>query len=254
MEKKIYYFIYETTNLVNGKKYRGMHKTEKIEDGYLGSGLAIEKAIIKYGKENFVREILEFTESYDELIQLEKIYVDEDWVLDESNYNLKTGGQSSGILSDESKKKISNTLKEKYKNGEIILNRVSGLRLSEETKQKISNSIIEKYKNETHPNLGRDPWNKGKKGSQIGWCLGMKLGPQTEESNRKRSETLKERWKHQEHPSKGVEPWNKGKKGVQTAWNKGKKMKKVKCKYCDKEMDLLNLNKYHNEKCKLKTK
>jgi hypothetical protein len=34
----------------NGKKYRGIHKTSKIEDGYLGSGIAFKKAIEKYGK------------------------------------------------------------------------------------------------------------------------------------------------------------------------------------------------------------
>ena len=50
--------IYKTTNLLNGKIYVGFHKTDK-EDGYLGSGKTILKAIKKYGKENFVRETLE---------------------------------------------------------------------------------------------------------------------------------------------------------------------------------------------------
>ena len=44
-----YYILYETTNLINGKNYRGIHKTSKLEDGYLGSGLALEKSIKKYG-------------------------------------------------------------------------------------------------------------------------------------------------------------------------------------------------------------
>jgi hypothetical protein len=56
----IYYFIYETTNIVNLKRYRGIHKTSKIEDGYLGSGTVLLNAIEKYGKQNFKREILEF--------------------------------------------------------------------------------------------------------------------------------------------------------------------------------------------------
>ena len=85
----IYYFIYETTNLINGKKYRGIHKTSNINDGYLGSGVAFENAVIKYGKQNFVREIIEFCSSYDELIALEKYYVNDEWVRDHSNYNLK---------------------------------------------------------------------------------------------------------------------------------------------------------------------
>jgi hypothetical protein len=64
----IYYILYETTNLVNGKKYRGIHKTENLEDGYLGSGYALLESVNKYGKENFTREVLRFCESYDELI------------------------------------------------------------------------------------------------------------------------------------------------------------------------------------------
>src|ERR1017187_9973299 len=115
----IYYFVYETTCLINSKKYRGIHKTENINDGYLGSGLSFKLSVKKYGKENFTREILEFCNSYDNLLELEKIYVDEEWVKDKSNYNLKTGGQSAGILSEESRKKLSETLKEGYRSGRL---------------------------------------------------------------------------------------------------------------------------------------
>lgn len=61
----MYYIIYETTNKINGKKYRGMHRTEKLDDGYLGSGVAIKLSIKKYGCENFERDILEFCNSQD---------------------------------------------------------------------------------------------------------------------------------------------------------------------------------------------
>lgn len=249
----IYYFIYETTNLINGKKYRGMHKTSNLNDGYLGSGKALQNAIIKYGKQNFIREILDFCSSYEELIELEKYYVDDDWVREISNYNLKTGGQSAGILSDDSKNKISETLKRKYENGEI--DRREGVRpylTTDEINKKISKTLKERYSKEEHHSKGAEPWNKGKNGQQEAWNKGIRTGPQSEETKQKKSKSLKERYSKEEHHSKGREPWNKGKIGQQEAWNKGKAMKKNKCKYCDTEMDNLNLNKYHNDNCKLK--
>ena len=51
------YYIYMTTNLVNGKKYIGKQKGE-INDSYLGSGTLLLRAIKKYGKENFKKDIL----------------------------------------------------------------------------------------------------------------------------------------------------------------------------------------------------
>ena len=242
----IYYFIYETTNLVNLKRYRGIHKTSKIDDGYLGSGIALINAIEKYGKQNFKREILEFCSSYEELLEKEKIYVDEHWVKDYSNYNLKTGGQSSGILSIESKNKISETLKRKYESGEIVKIGIKGIipwskgiKMSDEFCRKLSNSL-----------KGKTPWNKSKKGSQVPWNKGIKTGPQSEELKKRKSETLKKRYSEQEHPSKGVEPWNKGKKGVQEAWNKGKVMAKVECPHCGKLCDKLNSKRWHFDNCK----
>ena len=247
----IYYFIYETTNLVNGKKDRGIHKTNNIEDGYLGSGIAFLYAIDKHGYENFTREILEFCDSYDELLEKEKIYVNEEWVKSHLNYNLKTGGQSAGILSDESKNRISETLKEGYKSGRIKITPHINIQ-TEEKNKKISETLKERYKTHDHPSKGIEPWNKNKPGSQVAWNKGLIMGPHTKESNEKRSKTLKERYKTQEHPVKGREPWNKNKPGLQVAWNKGKEMKKYKCIYCDAEMNLLNLNKYHMDNCKFK--
>jgi len=87
---------------------------------------------------------------------------------------LKTGGQSAGILSDFSKKKISETLKRKYKSGEIKspFSNNKGTPISDEQKKKISETLKERYRNNPHNNLGVDPWNKGKIGSQIAWNKG----------------------------------------------------------------------------------
>jgi group I intron endonuclease len=49
--------IYKITNLLDGKVYIG--QDSKDRDAYFGSGLLIRRAIKKYGRENFRREVLE---------------------------------------------------------------------------------------------------------------------------------------------------------------------------------------------------
>lgn len=45
----MYGYIYITTNLVNGKKYIGRHKSEVFDESYKGSGLLLSRSIDKYG-------------------------------------------------------------------------------------------------------------------------------------------------------------------------------------------------------------
>lgn len=66
-----YGFIYITTNMINGKKYVGrccLETTRKNSwKNYLGSGKVLEKAIKKYGRENFSRTIISFAYTNEEL-------------------------------------------------------------------------------------------------------------------------------------------------------------------------------------------
>ena len=44
-KEKQYHFIYKTINLISGKYYIGMHSTDDLEDGYMGSGNCLRLAI-----------------------------------------------------------------------------------------------------------------------------------------------------------------------------------------------------------------
>ena len=74
----MYGYIYITTNLINNKKYIGQRRftSTKIEDmlldPYLGSGRDFKKAVIKYGSNNFRKEILDICDSKEELNTKEK--------------------------------------------------------------------------------------------------------------------------------------------------------------------------------------
>ncbi len=89
----MYYLIYKTTNKINGKIYIGAHKTDDLEDGYLGSGKYIGNAIEKYGPKSFTREILETFDNPEDMYQLEAELVDEVFVNRKDTYNIKLGGQ-----------------------------------------------------------------------------------------------------------------------------------------------------------------
>ena len=109
-----YHYVYKITNKINGKYYIGIHSTNKLNDEYMGSGSAIIAAIKKYGKQNFIKEILFQSNTRDEVLLIEKQLVTEQLVKDDNCYNLKTGGSSGFIYSDEWIKIVSERAKNNH--------------------------------------------------------------------------------------------------------------------------------------------
>lgn len=89
-----YGYIYKTTNLINGKIYIGQHKATKFNAKYKGSGVILKDAFKKYGKENFIVEMIDDSASdADELNKLEIYYIQKYNTRDlEIGYNLHCGG------------------------------------------------------------------------------------------------------------------------------------------------------------------
>lgn len=91
-KNKRFHFIYRTTNLINGRYYLGMHSTNRIDDGYLGSGKRLYYELNKYGRDSFKFEILEQFNSREELVQAEINLITEQDLENPNCLNLKQGG------------------------------------------------------------------------------------------------------------------------------------------------------------------
>ena len=92
VNRRKYHFIYKTTCKVNSKYYLGMHSTDSLDDGYIGSGTYLAKSIRKYGRENFSIEILEFLPDRESLRQRESEVINEEKLIDPLCMNLTLGG------------------------------------------------------------------------------------------------------------------------------------------------------------------
>ncbi len=88
-----YNFIYKTTDLLTGKYYLGMHSTNDLNDGYMGSGKRISYLLKTYEKSRFSFEILHYLPNRELLIMKEKEVVNEEILKDPKCLNLKKGGE-----------------------------------------------------------------------------------------------------------------------------------------------------------------
>ena len=110
-KEKTYHFIYKTTNKLSGRYYIGMHSTNNLDDGYMGSGNRLRLAIRKHGKQNFIREIIEFCSSREELRKREAEIITLEEIAKEECMNLTVGGEG-GLATSELTSKLQ---KEKWK-------------------------------------------------------------------------------------------------------------------------------------------
>lgn len=94
----MYGYIYLTTNLINGRKYIGQHKSEQLDESYKGSGKILLQAMEKYGFDNFSCEIIEECTSKEDMDEKEAYYIAlSDAVNSREFYNLTPGGLGRSV-------------------------------------------------------------------------------------------------------------------------------------------------------------
>lgn len=207
------YYLYEIKNNVNGKIYIGVHRTNDLNDGYMGSGSLLNRAKEKYGIENFSKTILQTFDNEEQMFQKEREIVNETFLLRDDVYNLKLGGDGGWdfINSDDTIRK------ERSERTKGSGNSFFGKTHSQEVKQKLAECATKQ-------------WSGVKK---------------TEDHKLKISKALTGVPLSEER-KKNISLAKKGK----PAWNKGKTLPKVKCPHCAKEGDSSNMKRWHFDNCK----
>jgi group I intron endonuclease len=199
--------VYLVTNQFDGKCYVGRtinslkyrkRKHEQPSCNKSENTYHFHNALQKYGKENFLWEILEEVECESKkklntiLNKYEEYYIE---VLDamKNGYNLTAGGDGTVgmIVSEETRKKMSIT-----RTGKKINHPKGVIKHTEEAKKKISLSRL----GEKNPMYGKTPWNKGLKGYMVPWNIGV---PMTNEVKEKVSKNRKGKTAGENHPMYG---------------------------------------------------
>lgn len=167
--------IYKTTNKINGNFYVG--QDSKNNPDYLGSGVALNRAIKKYGRENFTKEIIEYCNDKDHLNEREKFWINE-LKAREIGYNIAEGGCGGNTYNEEISKRVSERSKGKKRPKEVIDKIMETKRkkleenphiydISDEQKQILSKTHSGKKLSDSHKNAlskGAKEYHKNKNG------------------------------------------------------------------------------------------
>lgn len=213
----MYYTIYKTTNLIDGKMYIGKHITNNLDDGYLGSGIYLVNSIKKHGKENFKKEILHVFDNQIDMDEMEKNMVTEGVINDPKFYNIALGGYGGKIV-----------LYPDHPLYDSVCAKISAAALDR-------SSVISSTVKELH--VQRKVGMYGKKQSD-------KQKKIVSDKMRGVKKTDEQKAKHLASLMKTITDPN------YVHPNTGKKKPTMLCVHCGREIDKGNFSRYHGEKCK----
>jgi hypothetical protein len=215
----MFYTIYETTCVINNKKYIGKHITNNLDDSYLGSGLVLNHAIRKYGKENFIRKILFIYDNEFEMNEKEKELITNEIILSKDYYNIALGGYGGAII-----------LKEGHPLYDEVCKKISNAAIAR--RDEMSSIVKELHKNKKCGMYGKKQSDRQKK--LVSEALTGKTHTKEHRDNHLQSLMKTLNSPGYVHPNKGVPK------------------RKINCEHCGRDFDPGNFKRYHGENCKTK--
>jgi len=157
--RKKHHVVYKTTCIETGRFYIGLHSTDNLDDGYLGSGMRLIRSVRKYGPEKHVREILEHHSTRQAASEREKQLITPELRKNPLCMNCGAGGLGAidrPPTSEETRAKLSEASKRYVRTPEwyekIVASRKAGAGYNhdEEVRRKISQAQIGKKLSEEH--------------------------------------------------------------------------------------------------------
>lgn len=250
----MYHIVYKITNEVNKKVYIGKHSTSNINDGYLGSGVALKNAIKKYGKQNFTKRILKIFDDEESAYEYESRILTEAFIASSNTYNMtnkRSGSYAGGKRSEETKKKMSDAKKGRASR--------KGHKNSPEHRRKISESL-------RNAELSRSEEQKKRQSEVIFKICAAKreriiqdnedIIRRLHNENMNVSDMMKQTGLSRHFITLTLKhlglytPYNKGNR---TSKTKGRMRPQVTCPYCNKTGGAPQMKQWHFDNCKLKS-
>lgn len=140
-DSRKYNYVYKITNIINNKIYIGVHRTDNLDDKYMGSGTNIKRAIDKYGLKNFKKDIIMMYDTYRDALNHEAKIVTEGFINRDDTYNIRVGGRGPCVFSEKHKQHLSESRKDKYKNDHEFAEKMKTACKHPERRQKIGNKV-----------------------------------------------------------------------------------------------------------------
>jgi len=146
MKKDKIWRIYKYTNIVTGQSYIGL-TTQNVNRRFGGGGAykkntPFRKAIDEYGPTSFEQSILRLCTTEEEAEEYERYFIEKFNTLYPNGYNVQLGGIHGTTMSQELRKKISDSVKNSSK---LYIPNLKGIKRSDDFKKKVSEGVKRYY-------------------------------------------------------------------------------------------------------------